>query len=156
MPHCTLAPWAMPRRNCKQLFILGGDGAHKGALQLASVGSSKSGVFHMVESWGHAATFQLGLDWKLENSDTPKSSKVQWFIRVFPCFPMKIVMKRDVPHFGGGPNRLMFCWGLEVDRSWMFIGAVLRDKNQTPDQKPRRLSSRLDQHRYRKNQWFST
>lgn len=25
------------RRNCKQLFILGGDGAHKGALQLASV-----------------------------------------------------------------------------------------------------------------------
>ena len=54
------------------------------------------------------------------------------------------------PHFVDGPNWLMFCWGLEVDRSWMFIGAILREKKKT-DQKPRRLSSRLNQHRYRKN-----
>ena len=27
---------AHPRRKCKQLFVLGGDGAHKGTLQLAT------------------------------------------------------------------------------------------------------------------------
>ena len=33
---CVRTCVAFPRRNCKQLFVLGGDGAHKGTLQLAS------------------------------------------------------------------------------------------------------------------------